>query len=201
MTNRILVLFDFDGTITTRDTLFIFTRFIAGTNKFLFGLIYLAPSLLAHRFGFLSAQKTKETFLTYFLKGFAAEKFKTDCNRFCLQLLPSIIRPEALEAIEQYKKQGARIAIVSASPEDWIKPWANQLGIEVIATRLEKREDRITGRILGLNCNGLEKVNRIHEKINVAEYPVVAAYGDSSGDSEMFELATQKYFKPFQGKK
>jgi phosphatidylglycerophosphatase C len=199
--SRTLALFDFDGTITTRDTLFVFAHFIVGSNKYFLGLFYLAPWLIAHRIGLFSAQKAKEIFLGYFLKGITAEKFTLTCNQFCTQVLPTLIRPRAFEAIVQHKQNGTRIAIVSASCEDWIAPWANQFGIEVIATRLEKKENIITGRIAGLNCNGSEKVTRIQEKINVLEYPVIIAYGDSSGDHAMLELATQKFFKPFRDKK
>ncbi len=198
--SRTLALFDFDGTITTRDTLFVFARFIVGLKKFWLGIIFLAPWLIANRLGWVSAQKAKEIFLKYFFKDITTEKFERLCDQFGMQVLPTLIRPQALEAIEKHKQNGARIVIVSASCEDWIAPWANQLGIEVIATRLEKREDKITGRILGLNCNGSEKVTRIREKINLAEYSFVAAYGDSSGDHAMLELATQKFFKPFRDK-
>jgi phosphatidylglycerophosphatase C len=198
--SRTLALFDFDGTVTTRDTLFVFARFIAGTNKYKLGLIYLAPWLIAQRLGFISAQKAKEVFLSYFIKGITVEKFNRVCDQFCKEILPAILRPQALKTIEHHKQHGSTITIVSASPEDWITPWANDLGITVVATRLEKNENSITGKIAGLNCNGAEKVNRISEKFHVIDYPIIVAYGDSEGDREMLELATQKFFKPFRDK-
>ena len=103
-----------------------------------------------------------------------------------------------MNAILSHKKKDHRILIVSASPQDWIIPWATQFGIEVLATQLDIQDARLTGRITGKNCNGIEKVNRINQHVNLSEYQQVIAYGDSSGDLQMFELAHEKFYKPFR---
>lgn len=200
MENRTLVLFDFDGTITTHDTLFLFAKFVAGKFKYWIGIILLFPWLVALRLGLVSAQRAKEIFLSYFLKGISTTIFDELCTEFCDQVLVHVIRQKAELAIKKYIQEDARIVIVSASPEDWILPWATQYNMEVIATRLQKIDNKITGQIEGINCNGPEKVNRIRERITVSEYSDIIAYGDSKGDLEMLDLATQKYFKPFQDK-
>ncbi len=87
--------------------------------------------------------------------------------------------------------------IVSASPKNWIEPWAAPLGINVLSTNLEIKNGMITGKIEGKNCNGPEKVNRIKEHINLDSYDEIIAYGDTSGDLPMFEIATSTHFKPF----
>lgn len=194
-----LVLYDFDGTITTKDTLFEFCRFIAG-DLFIVKIVGLLPVLLAQRLSLMSAQKAKEIFLAFFLKGFQQSEFDYQCQLFADKILPGLIRPQALKSIQDYKGTQARIVIVSASPQNWILPWAGKVGAEVIATRLHIENGKITGKIQGSNCNGQEKVVRIRELINLASYQEIVAFGDTKGDLPMLGLAHQKNFKPFRGK-
>lgn len=192
-----LVLFDFDGTLTTRDTLFEFCKFHAGKLKFAFGILILLPILVGQRIKLVSAQRAKELFLNHFIGGLSFNEFEDVCSRF-VGHISTIIRPMAREAIEEFKRQNARMIIVSASPENWIKPWAKQHNIDVIATRLHVTNGIITGKISGMNCNGDEKVKRVKELINLGDYQMISAYGDSSGDLPMLRLAHHKFFKSFR---
>lgn len=197
MKSEHLVLFDFDGTLTTRDTLFEFCRFYAGSFKFMYGLLILTPILLGQRLRLISAQRAKEIFLNHFIGGLTITQFNEVCQTFTNHIA-KLIRSKAILAIEDFRRQNARIIIVSASPENWIIPWAEQYGIEVIATRLQIVNDSITGNILGKNCNGIEKVNRIKALVTISDYQQITAYGDSSGDLPMLDLAHHKFFKPFR---
>lgn len=197
MKSEHLVLFDFDGTLTTRDTLFEFCRFHAGEFKFVFGILILLPVLVGQRLKLVSAQRAKEIFLSHFIGGLESKHFNEICQRFARHLA-GLIRTEAISAIEKYRLQKARMIIVSASPENWIIPWAEQQGIEVIATQLEVKNSYLTGKISGKNCNGIEKVNRINEVLTVSDYQQITAYGDSNGDIPMLNLAQHKFFKPFR---
>lgn len=196
-----LALFDFDGTITSKDTLFEFCRFKVGNTRFVIGLAFLAPILILQRLKVISAQRAKERFLNYFIGTLPQEKFNGLCQSFADKKIPALVRKGALDTLNQYKTNGTRIIIVSASPENWIKPWANPLGIEVIATRLVVSNGSISGKIDGKNCNGDEKVNRIKNEVNPEHYAIITAYGDSTGDVPMLNLAHQKFFKPFRDKK
>lgn len=195
-----LVLFDFDGTITSRDTLFAFAEFISGRFRFLLGLLFLSPVLIGHRLRFIPAQRAKEVFFSYYFRGLAWDEFNEICARFHTHVLAKLIRPEALSTIQQHLTEGSRVVIVSASAENWITPWAQPFSIEVIATQLETVEGKLTGKIKGKNCNNEEKVARIREQIDLSAYSRVIAYGDSSGDKAMFALADQVHFKPFRDK-
>lgn len=75
--------------------------------------------------------------------------------------------------------------------------------IEVIGTKIEVTDGRLTGRFLTPNCYGAEKVRRLQEACprlatERGNYNVVA-YGDSRGDREMLEFADEAYYKPFRG--
>jgi HAD superfamily phosphoserine phosphatase-like hydrolase len=103
-----------------------------------------------------------------------------------------------LEEIERLKKEGMVVVVVSASPENWIKEWANGIKVELIASQLEMNENRITGKIMGKNCHGEEKVRRILEKYTVSDFAEIHAYGDTKGDLHMMSLAHNAFYKPFR---
>lgn len=198
--SKTLVLFDFDGTLTKKDTLFLFTHYAVGSLRFFWGLFLLFIPMALQKMGFLSAHFTKEVFLTHFFRGFDANEFVAKAEQFSMQVLPAYVRQEAMEVISLYTVQQVRMIIVSASPEWWIKPWAMQHGIEVIATRLVISNGKITGEIDGLNCNREEKVNRIKAYLKLEDYERIIAYGDTDGDKAMLGLASEMHFKPFRDK-
>lgn len=193
-----LVLFDFDGTITTSDTLIDFVRFYRGRKQYMRGLIKLAPILSLYALKLIPNWKAKQFFLATYFKGERIEDFNARCILFSTNMLPSLIRPGARQAIEAYRSTGATMAVVSASAENWVKPWCDENGLICLATNLEVKDGFITGNIKGRNCYGDEKVCRIKERFNLGDFDEVIAYGDSRGDKEMLQLAHQRFFKPFR---
>jgi HAD superfamily hydrolase (TIGR01490 family) len=193
-----LVLFDFDGTITTKDTLIEFVLFYRGRKQYLFGMFLLAPILALFVAKLIPNWKAKQHFLSHHFKGEKISTFNSRCLEFTRKILPGLIRPQALKAIEDYRKQNVTVAVVSASAENWVKPWCDANGLICLATKLEVKDGAITGQLSGRNCYGDEKVCRIKEHFNIADYQEVIAYGDSSGDKEMFELAHKTFYKPFR---
>jgi len=193
-----LVLFDFDGTITTKDTLIEFVRYYRGHKGYWLGMLSLSPVLMLFLLKVIPNWKAKQFFLSRFFKGEKIDEFNARCLQFCTTKLPALIRPKAKEAIERYRREGVTIAVVTASAENWVKPWCDRYDILCLGTRLEVRDGLITGKFDGRNCHGDEKVCRIREHFNLAEFTEIIAYGDSSGDTEMLELASHGYYKPFR---
>ena len=192
-----LALFDFDGTLTRKDTLFEFISYARGRTSFYWIMIGLLPWLAMLRIRMISAQRVKERLLRKAVGGLRAEMFNHLCMEFCRDRLPSLFRKAAFDRLEMHLKQGDTIFVVSASPENWIIPWAETKHVGVISTKLRLNEGKITGDILGLNCNGPEKVNRVKQQINLAEFDKIYAYGDSSGDKELLRLADFPFYRKF----
>jgi len=192
-----LVLFDFDGTITDKDTLLEIAKFSTNRATFLMKSLLLIPSIALMKVGIISNQKGKEIFLKKFFRGYSEQAFTEKCAEFAKDEIPKLIRPLALARIEEEQRNGNKVYIVSASPDTWIKPWAEEYAIEVISTRLKFENDRLKG-IDGINCNGEEKVRRIKEEIDLTDYQKVIAFGDTKGDLPMLALAEESYYKPFQ---
>ncbi len=198
MQNNSIVLFDFDGTITTDDSLIKFTHFVVGDTKFIWGMILLSPMLTAYKLKFIPNYKAKQYMLSYFFKGMNIEKFIQVANEYSLNHIKTILRPKAMEKITWHKELGHKIVIVSASIECWLKPWCNENNLDLIATKLEIEDGIVTGKFLTKNCYGIEKANRVQELYNLSDYDHIYAYGDSSGDRELLELADERFYKPFR---
>ena len=194
-----IALFDFDGTITTDDSLIKFIRFAVGDAKFMGGMILLSPMLSAYKLKLIPNYKAKQMMLSYFFKGMSETKFQEITNTYSLNLIDTILRPKAMEKIQWHQSQGHKVVVVSASIECWLKPWCDKHNLKLIATQLESRDGIITGRFHSKNCYGIEKVNRVKEAYNLDEYDTIYAYGDSEGDREMLELADERFYKPFRG--
>lgn len=195
---KAIAFFDFDGTITTKDTLLEFIRFSKGHFKFLLGFLLNSPYLLAYQLKIISNQAAKEKILQFFFRNMPVEKFKEQCQLFSQKILPKLIRPKAIDEIKKLQNEGYEVVIVSASPEQWIQQWAKERQVYLIASCLEIIDGKVSGKLVGKNCHGDEKVRRILEKHTLSDYEVVYAYGDTKGDLPMLELATTKFYKPFR---
>lgn len=197
MSERI-AFFDFDGTITTKDTMLEFIRYYRGTLSFYVGMLVTSPFILAYKTGLIKKIIAKQKFLGFYFKGETLEAFEAKCKAFSREVLPSLIRPKAIEEIRKLKNAGVKVVIVSASAENWIRYWAIENNLELMGTRLSVSEDKITGTFNGENCYGNEKVCRIREHYDLNDYREIFAYGDSLGDKEMLALATHAFYKPFR---
>lgn len=195
-----IAFFDFDGTITYRDTLWEIIRFQKGSAALYTGMASLLPGLVRFKLGRQTAQESKEQVLRYFFGGMPEEQFTENCQRFCRERLPALVREAALTAIRKHQQQGRQVVVVTASARDWVAPWCDTLGIGCIASQLEIADGRITGRISGVNCNGQEKVVRIRRQFNLYDYTDIYAYGDTNGDRPMLALAQYPVYKPFRNK-
>lgn len=193
-----IAFFDFDGTITRRDTLFEIIRYQKGAIALYTGMLLLSPILVLFRLKLLSSHSTKQFVLRWFFRGTPAAQFRTLCEAFCRHRLPALLRPQALAAIQDHLAKGHLVAVVTASAQDWVAPWCATMGISCIATQLEVKDQQLTGNILGLNCNGDEKVCRIRAQYQLEQYENIYAYGDSNGDSAMLAIAGTAVYKPFR---
>lgn len=183
-------LFDFDGTITTKDTLFDFIRFTYGKIGLVKCLLKNAWNLTLYAVKLRSNERAKEILLATMIKGTGIAVFQGLCERYSMERVPQIIKEKTKETIEKHRSANETLLIVSASPENWIRPWAMKNGFtEVIATKLEEKDGVLTGKFASHNCYGEEKVNRLMHFFTDRKQVYITAYGDSSGDKPMLNYA------------
>lgn len=174
--------------------MFDFIRYAVGTRSFLTSLIVLAPTLIRYQLGLLENWQAKEAVLRHFFGGWDYQELSAIAHVYSLQRIPRIVRPRAWAAIKKHQANGDTVVIVSASAEIWLQPWCTENHLDLISTKLEIRNGIITGRFNGLNCHGPEKARRIQQNYSLAAFETIYAYGDSSGDKEMLELAQVRFY-------
>jgi len=190
--------FDFDGTITKKDSLFSFLKFSVGNLRFIINLFLLSPLLVLYKLKLISNYKAKEKILSFFFSGYKEDDFKKLANEYSLRMIDKLTRSEAMEQLQWHRDNSHKIVIVTASIDCWLRPWCEKNNFELIATKLEIKEHKITGRLLTKNCYGIEKKRRIKSSYCLDNFEYIYAYGDTEGDKEMLNLANKSFYKPFR---
>lgn len=192
---RKIVACDFDGTLTTRDTLLAFILYAKGWPRFLWGFLCYAPLLVLMKLGLYPNYKAKQKVFSHFFGGMRLTAFDALCRNFAADS-HHLLRPEGVKTLEQAQAEGAEVLIVSASIDNWVQPFFPT--VQTLGTQVEVSDGRLTGRFLTKNCYGQEKVNRILACYPEREAYHLTAYGDSRGDKEMLAFADEAHFKPFR---
>ena len=199
MTRETIAVFDFDGTITRKDTLLEFIKFSKGERQFYFVFLLFSPLIVVMKLKLYPNWKAKQKLFSYLYKGVSIEQFNEWSNKFSAEI-DKIILPKAMETIKLHKENNDKIVVVSASVENWLKPWAKKNGIEtVLATKIETgKNGLLTGQFLTKNCYGQEKVNRLLEVFPDRKKFKFIAYGDSRGDRELIDFADEGCYNKFK---
>ena len=191
-----LYFFDFDGTLTYKDTMFMFLKFY-NSSKFTSQFIKHIPLFILLKLKLSDAEKVKKSFIASILKGERQEKIEQKAQEFFEENYPKIFRKNALDFIENIDSEKTESFIVSASLDIWVKPFANKFNMTLLATQAEFKNGIYTGNFIGKNCNGQEKVNRIVKAIEGKKYDKTIAFGDTEGDNPMLSWANQSHFEFF----
>ena len=118
--------FDFDGTLTTRDTLIEFIRYARGNARFL-GFMLFSPLLVLmklHLYPNYKAKKKKKKKkgVFYFFKGEKIADFDDICGHFADDKR-DLLRQKGKAEIAKALKDNAKVLIVSASIDNWAMPF------------------------------------------------------------------------------
>ena len=191
--------FDFDGTLTRRDTLLEFIRYVKGNKEFLIGFLKHLHLLIMMKLGIMPNWKTKRIIFQYFFGGMTLEKFNEYCEKFAKEKA-SLLRKKGMVAVNKAVMDGDQVVIISASIENWVEPFFRfqvSNNINIIGTKIQVVDGKLTGRFLTKNCYGEEKVRRLLEQYpDRKEYKLVA-YGDSRGDHALLDFADEGHYKEF----
>lgn len=192
-----IAIFDFDGTIISRDSLPDFLVQTCGLRAFLLRLPWIILLRGMALTGIISTHRAKEWVISSFLKGMRTDDFHRACLQYASRI-PYFVYPAALEEIRRHQKEGNEIVIISASVPDWIRPWAQTVGIQLVeGTELETQNQVLTGRFSTPNCKGKEKVHRLRRLYPDFASETLYVYGDSTGDKDLLAIADVPHYKPF----
>ena len=200
---RKIYAFDFDGTLTTKDTLLEFIRFAKGSGQMFCGFLLFSPLLILMKLHLFPNWKVKQKIFSYFFKGMKIDDFNALCTRFA-ERNKHLLRPAGIEKVRQtIDEEHNTVLIISASIDNWVRPFFDEIDkkIQVLGTQIETKEDRLTGQFTSKNCYGEEKVNRLTALYPHREAYYLIAFGDSRGDKELLAFADKGFYKPFRNKK
>ena len=187
-----VVVFDFDGTLTRKDTLFEFIRFAKGKYALLCGIIRNSPFIIAYLLKFYPNYKAKQRLFSYFFKGMSYDEFRLIGRNFSKEIDLFVNHPQLL-LLKKHLQDGDKVYVISASITEWVSPWCFAQGItHVLCTDVEVTDSlKLTGRFRTKNCYGQEKVNRLLEIESDRHSYWLIAYGESKGDREMLSFADE----------
>ncbi len=180
---RTVAAFDFDGTLTRRDTMFPFLADFAGVGRLARALANAVPHL-ANR------DAAKARLVDQLFRGRDHAAVLDAGNEYGEKLATRSVTDAMRERLAWHQDGGHEIVIVSASLDVYVGAAARSLDVEhVLCTTLAVGTDgRCTGALLGGNCRGAEKAARLRAHLD-ADDVELWAYGNSSGDREMLALA------------
>lgn len=192
---KTIIATDFDGTLTTRDTLLEFVRFTKGDMQFLLGLLLFSPLLILMKLHLYPNYKSKQKLFSYFFRGMSLEEFNC-LGRSFAAANSHLLREGGVQMIEEARCSGAEVVVISASIDNWVQPFFPDL--RVIGTQAEVQDGLLTGRFSSKNCYGQEKINRLLEVFPDRSNYFLVAYGDSKGDRKLLAFADERHFKPWR---
>lgn len=186
----VVAAFDFDGTLTSRDTLRIFLRKCVGSRRLAEAALRHLPSVVWGVGGGASRDRAKEQVIGRLLAGRHVDEVQAAALATAKQVESHLLRPDTVAWLRWHQAQGHRVIVVSASFDLYVVPVARGLGIdEVLATRLDvDGAGRLTGSLDGANVRGAEKARLLAATLDPGQ-EVHFAYGDSSGDHHMLGMA------------
>lgn len=191
-----LYLFDFDGTLTYKDTMFLYLKYY-NSSKFRIQFLKYIPLFILLKFKFADAEKVKKSFISSILKGQTEAKIQKKSQNFFKEYYPELFRQNALDLILNINAKNTEAYIVTASLDIWVEPFAEQFKMKLLATEAEFKDGIFTGNFKTKNCNGVEKLNRIKKEISDKKFDKIIAFGDTSGDKAMLNFADESYFRFF----
>ena len=188
-------LYDFDGTITTKDTTILLLVALLKLRPWRFsGLISLLLRMIVASDS-VSRQGYKNKAIGYLIKDLSDMHLSGALKDF-RNKVKFLYRPSVMASIDLAIQDGCTVVIVTASPSFAISDCVSDLPVIVLGTEFEKEENIYTGLLKSENCYGKEKVNRINEwaTSNKIVLSVQSAWSDHFSDFDMLSLSAKRYW-------
>lgn len=191
---EIIAVFDFDGTITNCDTFIDFLHYSFSFSKLLCCYMRFAIDLIGYCLRIKPENILSEKIFHYFLRGVTLSDYHALVQCYATERIEKILNSKIMEKIIKHKEQGHSLVVLSASPEDWIIPWATKNGFfNVIATQIQVKDRICTGKFSSAYCFGEEKIRRFKKVFYERKQYTIYAYGNSKDDLPFLKYADFGY--------
>jgi HAD superfamily hydrolase (TIGR01490 family) len=174
-----IVIFDFDKTLTKRDTLRPFATYIAKKYNHNYKLFLFYACLVLHKQKLLSDKILKEAFLQLFVKTKSVEEIEKIVNQFFEDRVQNMINNSVLDKLKNHVNSNDKVYIASANFDFILKPLIERWNISgIISTETEKENGHFTGKIVGNTCKGENKLIKIEAVLGEGVLKNIIAYAD-----------------------
>ena len=196
MTRKVAA-FDFDGTVSKRDTLVPFLVKAAGPSKFASVAAQLGLHGARGTVNLRNRDDVKARMVELLLAGRSADELDALGADYAADLVATKLRPFMVDRVRAHRDAGFETVFVSASMVHYLRPVAATLGVDhVIAVETEVADGRLTGAIVGPNVRAEEKVVRLRAWLASTgdPSPELWSYGNTSGDHALLEAADHAFW-------
>jgi phosphatidylglycerophosphatase C len=182
---RWVAVFDLDGTLTWRDTLWLFlVGFLRQHPQRLLRLWRLPFALFSFVAQDRDRGKLKSRLIRMVMGGATRAVIDSCADSFVNTLKPRHrFRAAALAMLEAHRAAGDHLVLLSASPDLYVPRIGRSLGFErTMCTEIQWRGDRLVGALTTANRRGAEKLRCLTSlRTQYPDLPIVA-YGNSASD-------------------
>ncbi len=190
-----LALFDFDGTLTTREMLPEFVYSAVPPLRLAIGKLLLAPWVIGYKFGWVSGTNIRKKIVRIGFRGMREADYIAAGECFARDALPLVLRPEAMARVVWHRERGDTVVVVSGAFDVYLSHWCRVHGLELICSKLEVADGMLTGRYEGAQCVRGEKPRRVLERYAPEDFDAVYAYGDTPEDFDLLEIADHRWYR------
>ncbi|MGL5477527.1 MAG: HAD-IB family hydrolase [Clostridium sp.] len=200
-----LAIFDVDFTITRKETLMQFFKFMIHKDKK--NIKFLPRAIFSgalYGLKIYDEKKVKQSFLK-FIDGIEEKDLENTVKEFYEEVLEKILYKDAIDMMKKLKKEGYKIYLISASPEFYLNEFYKIKEVDrVIGTKFKFSSGKFTRMMDGSNCKGEEKVIRLKEvlkKENIqVDFKNSYMFSDSLSDKPLLDLVGKPYLINFKKK-
>jgi len=194
--------FDFDGTLTRRDTLLPFLARGLGWPRFLLALLQCSPWLAGYAVRLVRNDVAKARLMRATLSGRSLAEIDGWTTRWLAEDFAGQLQDWTVARLAWHRQAGHCCVLVSASPDLYLQRVARQLGFDgLVCTEMEVQGACLTGRMRTPNCHGEQKVLRLQAWLSArfggqsAQAMTLYAYGDTAGDKPLLRLARHAWYR------
>jgi HAD superfamily hydrolase (TIGR01490 family) len=190
-----LALFDFDGTITNRETFGDFMNVAVSPSRLLLGKLLLWPWIIGYKLGICSGSRARAVIVRFAFAGVSLDVVERCGVEFAHGRLCSVLRADMLDRIEWHKSRGDTVVVVSGGFDVYLRHWCAARQIALICSVLDHHKGVLSGRYAGRQCVLEEKARRVRAAYDLTVYERIYAYGDTQEDLALLALAHERYYR------
>jgi phosphatidylglycerophosphatase C len=186
-----IAIFDLDGTITHRDTLFplVLRQLVRPRPWRLLRLAKVLPAAVRYAFDHDRAA-LKQSLLRNTMRGTPRSELQAASVAFVADTIANRCYSDALAAIRRHHSAGHYLVLMSASVDFYVPEFGRQLGFDhVISTGVAWNGDLLDGTLTTPNRRGEEKAIRLRELVAERKDGETFAYGNSASDLPHLRIA------------